>query len=69
MKPFFQLLFYCSALPHPDRLGRAQAEPRQQAPLVLVHLREGVLFAEVAAGFGVGFGVGTATAWPVSQRP
>jgi hypothetical protein len=33
--------------------------PGQQALLVLVHLRKGEPFAEVAAGFGVG----TATAW------
>src|SRR5690242_2705491 len=33
--------------------------PGQQALLVLVHLRKGETFAEVAAGFGVG----TATAW------
>ena len=33
--------------------------PGQQALLVLVHLRKGEPFAQVAAGFGVG----TATAW------
>ena len=33
--------------------------PGQQALLVLVHLRKGETFAQVAAGFGVG----TATAW------
>ena len=33
--------------------------PGQQALLVLVHLRKGDTFAQVAAGFGVG----TATAW------
>lgn len=33
--------------------------PGQQAMLVLVHLRKGETFAEVAAGFGIG----TATAW------
>src|ERR1700689_5040323 len=34
-------------------------DPGQQALLVLVHLRKGEPFAQVAAGFGVG----TATAW------
>ena len=33
--------------------------PGQQALLVLVHLRKGETFAELAAGFGIG----TATAW------
>jgi hypothetical protein len=33
--------------------------PGQQAPLVLVYLRKGETFAEIAAGFGVS----TATAW------
>lgn len=33
--------------------------PGQQALLVLVHLRKGETFAEIAAGFGIG----TATAW------
>ena len=33
--------------------------PREQALLVLVHLRKGETFAELAAGFGVS----TATAW------
>lgn len=33
--------------------------PGRQALLVLVHLRKGETFAQVAAGFGVG----TATAW------
>ena len=33
--------------------------PGKQALLVLVHLRKGATFAELAAGFGVG----TATAW------
>jgi hypothetical protein len=33
--------------------------PGQQALLVLVHLRKGATFAQVAAGFGIG----TATAW------
>ena len=37
----------------------AQAEPGQQALLVLAYLRKGETFAELAAGFGVG----TATAW------
>ena len=33
--------------------------PRQQAVLVLAHLRKGETFAELAAGFGIG----TTTAW------
>ena len=37
----------------------AEAEPGQQALLVLAHLRKGETFAELAAGFGVG----VATAW------
>jgi hypothetical protein len=37
----------------------AQLNPWRQALLVLVHLRKGEPFAQVAAGFGVG----TATAW------
>jgi hypothetical protein len=37
----------------------AQAEPRQQALLVLAHLRKGETFAELAAGFGIS----TVTAW------
>jgi hypothetical protein len=37
----------------------AEAEPGQQALLVLAHLRKGETLAELAAGFGVG----TATAW------
>jgi hypothetical protein len=38
---------------------RRKLNPGQQALLVLVHLRKGEPFAQVAAGFGVG----TATAW------
>jgi hypothetical protein len=37
----------------------AEAEPGQQALLVLAHLRKGETFAALAAGFGVG----TTTAW------
>ncbi len=37
----------------------AEAEPGQQALLVLAYLREGETFAELAAGFGVGI----STAW------
>ena len=37
----------------------AQAEPGQQALLVLAHLRKG----DTLAALGAGFGVGTATAW------
>jgi hypothetical protein len=36
-----------------------KCNPGQQALLVLVHLRKGETFADLAAGFGVG----TATAW------
>jgi hypothetical protein len=42
----------------------AQAEPGRQALLVLVHLRKGEGFAELAAGFGVG----TATAWRYARE-
>jgi hypothetical protein len=38
--------------------------PGRQALLVLVHLRKGETFAEVAAGFGVG----TATAWRYARE-
>src|ERR1700756_1215718 len=38
---------------------RRKLNPGQQALLVLVHLRKGEPFAQVAAGFGIG----TATAW------
>ena len=37
-----------------DRLGLVEAEPGQQALLVLVYLRKGETFAGLAAGFGVG---------------
>jgi hypothetical protein len=36
-----------------------QAEPSEQALLVLAYLRKGETFADLAAGFGIG----TATAW------
>jgi hypothetical protein len=39
--------------------GWRKLNPGRQALLVLVHLRKGETFAEVAAGFGIG----TATAW------
>ena len=39
--------------------GWRKLNPGQQALLVLVYLRKGETFAELAAGFGVG----TATAW------
>ena len=39
--------------------GWRKLNPGRQALLVLVHLRKGEPFAQVAAGFGVG----TATAW------
>ena len=42
-----------------DRVALAEAELRAQALLVLVYLRKGETFAEIAAGFGVG----TSTAW------
>jgi hypothetical protein len=45
--------------PRLDRVALAEAEPGQQALLILVYLRKGETFAEVAAGFGVG----TSTAW------
>ena len=45
--------------PDLDRLAAAEAEPGQQALLVLACLRKGETFASLAAGFGVG----TATAW------
>jgi len=56
--------------PHPQLRGRSgrpspggarwhRLNPGQQALLVLVHLRKGETYAEVAAGFGVG----VATAW------
>jgi hypothetical protein len=38
--------------------------PGRQALLVLVHLRKGEGFAELAAGFGVG----TATAWRYARK-
>ncbi|MBE1559780.1 transposase family protein [Nonomuraea africana] len=41
------------------RSTRRRLNPGQQAMLVLVYLRKGETFAEIAAGFGVG----TATAW------
>jgi hypothetical protein len=43
-----------------DRVAVAEeADPGQQALLVMAHLRKGETFAELAAGFGVG----VATAW------
>ena len=45
--------------PGGDRVAVAEAEPRQEALLVLVYLRKGETFAELAAGFGVG----RTTAW------
>jgi hypothetical protein len=42
-----------------DRLALAEAERRRQALLVLVYLRKGETFTELAARFGVG----TTTAW------
>jgi hypothetical protein len=39
----------------------AEAEPWQQALLILVHLRKGETLAALAAGFGVA--TSTATAW------
>jgi hypothetical protein len=45
--------------PQGDRLVLAEAKPGRQALLVLVYLRKGETFAEIAAGSGVG----TTTAW------
>jgi hypothetical protein len=47
------------AAPQGDRLGAALAQPRRQAPLVLVDQRKGETVAEPAFGFGVS----VATAW------
>jgi Helix-turn-helix of DDE superfamily endonuclease len=44
--------------PRLDRLALAEAEPGQQALVVLAYLRKGETFADLATGFGVG----TATA-------
>jgi DDE superfamily endonuclease len=48
---------------HRRKIGSCwrKCNPRQQALLVLAHLRKGETFAELAAGFGAG----TATAWRV----
>ena len=54
--------------PPPPGLGRvpvAEAQPGQQALLVLAYLRKGETFAELAAGFGVG----TATACTRRNKP
>ncbi|SDI44567.1 Helix-turn-helix of DDE superfamily endonuclease [Sinosporangium album] len=68
------MLFYRAALPlsrrtltylagvirrHRASIGSTWLNPGRQAMLVLVHLRKGETFAEVAAGFGIG----SATSW------
>ena len=45
--------------PEGDRFAVAEAEPRQEALLVLAYLRKGETFAQLAAGFGIG----RTTAW------
>jgi hypothetical protein len=50
--------------PDLDRLAAAEAEPGQQALLVLACPRKGETFASLAAGFRVG----TATAWRYAEE-
>ena len=47
-----------------DRVVLAEAEPRPAGPFILVYLRKGETFADLAAGFGVG----TSTAWRYVQE-
>ena len=51
---------------HRAKIGSAwrKLNPGRQALLVLVHLRKGEVFADLAAGFGVG----TATAWRYARE-